>query len=101
MVDKLTVSRTSPSGKGAPSENYMTRKPGSNIVRLSMGDWLVLVGIIVPIAVTILMTTINRQREIAVQIETVLVQQEATDQRVARVEQTLDTLLLYYTGFTR
>jgi len=66
-----------------------------------MGDWLVLVGIIVPIAVTILMTTINRQREIAVQIETVLVQQEATDQRVARVEQTLDTLLLYDTGFTR
>ena len=101
MVDKLTVSRTSPSGKGAPSENYMPRKPGSNIVRLSMGDWLVLVGIIVPIAVTILMTTINRQREIAVQIETVLVQQEATDQRVARVEQTLDTLLLYDTGFTR
>tara|TARA_Y100001938_G_scaffold142317_1_gene213341 strand:- start:864 stop:1103 length:240 start_codon:yes stop_codon:yes gene_type:complete len=79
----------------------MTRKPGSNIVRLSIQDWLVLIGIIVPIAVTVVMTTLNRQREIGVKIETVIVQQEIIDERVARVERTLDTLLLNETSIAR
>tara|TARA_R110002074_G_scaffold209577_1_gene378542 strand:+ start:3654 stop:3896 length:243 start_codon:yes stop_codon:yes gene_type:complete len=79
----------------------MTRTPGTNIVRLSIQDWLVLIGIIVPIVVTIVMTTLSRQREIGVKIETVIVQQEVIDERVARVERTLDTLLLNDTGLTR
>ena len=79
----------------------MTRTPGTNIVRLSIQDWLVLIGIIVPIVVTIVMTTLNRQREIGVKIETVIVQQEVIDERVARVERTLDTLLLNDTGLSR
>ena len=79
----------------------MTRTPGTNIVRLSIQDWLVLIGIIVPVVVTIVMTTLNRQREIGVKIETVIVQQEVIDERVARVERTLDTLLLNDTGLTR
>ena len=79
----------------------MTRNPGSNIVRLSMQDWLVLIGIIVPIVVTIVMTTLSKQREIGVKIETVIVQQEVIDERVARVERTLDTLLLNDTGLSR
>tara|TARA_Y100000592_G_C5433786_1_gene299704 strand:- start:34 stop:276 length:243 start_codon:yes stop_codon:yes gene_type:complete len=79
----------------------MTRNPGTNIVRLSIQDWLVLIGIIVPVVVTIVMTTLNRQREIGVKIETVIVQQEVIDERVARVERTLDTLLLNDTGLTR
>ena len=79
----------------------MTRTPGTNIVRLSIQDWLVLIGIIVPVVVTIVMTTLNRQREIGVKIEKVIVQQEVIDERVARVERTLDTLLLNDTGLTR
>tara|TARA_R100001082_G_scaffold77448_1_gene45255 strand:+ start:486 stop:728 length:243 start_codon:yes stop_codon:yes gene_type:complete len=79
----------------------MTRNPGTNIVRLSIQDWLVLIGIIVPVVVTIVMTTLNRQREIGVKIETVIVQQEVIDERVARVERTLDTLLLNDTGLSR
>ena len=79
----------------------MTRTPGTNIVRLSIQDWLVLIGIIVPVVVTIVMTTLNRQREIGVKIETVIVQQEVIDERVARVERTLDTLLLNDTGLSR
>ena len=79
----------------------MTRTPGTNIVRLSIQDWLVLIGSIVPIVVTIVMTTLNRQREIGVKIETVIVQQEVIDERVARVERTLDTLLLNDTGLSR
>ena len=79
----------------------MTRNPGTNIVRLSIQDWLVLIGIIVPVVVTIVMTTLNRQREIGVKIEKVIVQQEVIDERVARVERTLDTLLLNDTGLTR
>ena len=79
----------------------MTRNPGSNIVRLSLSDWLILIGIIVPVAATIVMTPFDRQRELGVKINTVIVQQEVIDDRISRVEGTLDTLLLHDVGFSR
>ncbi len=94
-------SRISPPGKGAMSEKLMTRNPGSNIVRLSLSDWLILIGIIVPVAATVVMTTFDRQRELGVKINTVIVQQEVIDDRISRVEGTLDTLLLHDVGFSR
>ena len=79
----------------------MTRDNGSNIVRLSIQDWLVLMGIIAPIAIAVVMTTLSEQRELGVKIETVIVQQEVIDERVRRVAGTLDSLLLHDTGFSR
>jgi len=79
----------------------MTRDNGSNIVRLSFQDWLVLMGIIAPIAIAVVMTTLSEQRELGVKMETVIVQQEVIDERVRRVEGTLDSLLLHDTGFSR
>ena len=79
----------------------MTRDNGSNIVRLSIQDWLVLMGIIAPIAIAVVMTTLSEQRELGVKMETVIVQQEVIDERVRRVEGALDSLLLHDTGFSR
>ena len=83
------------------AEDAMTRNPQTNTVKLSIQDYLVLIGIIIPVVATIVFTSLNKQRELGVKIETVIVQQEVIDDRVARVERTLDTLLLHDAGLER
>ena len=97
----IRKSRISPPGKGSRTENSMTRNPGTNVVKLSIGNWLTLCGILVPIAATIIFTTVNRQRDLGVKLNTVIVQQDVIDNRISRVENTLDSLLLHDTGFSR